>query len=105
MPASETYAEELYSKGYGYPMWYPEPYKGVIPELGDVGFIHHGRFVRFFNVTKPGNSHYNKEGLPENFATLEYSTILSDDREKALQAKVISSHSVSSKEVGANVGV
>lgn len=44
-----VYAEQLVGRGYGLPLWHPEPTRyGTEPcevEIGDVGYISEGRFV------------------------------------------------------------
>ena len=31
-------------------MWYPEPHDSGEPQIGDVGYVREGAFVRFFNI-------------------------------------------------------
>ena len=49
----DIYAKQLATKGYGFPLFYPEHpnEEGHGPaEIGDVGIIENGRFVPYFNV-------------------------------------------------------
>ncbi|KAI0744883.1 hypothetical protein C8Q76DRAFT_688166 [Earliella scabrosa] len=47
--AAGIYARELFSLGYGYPMWCPEPCPREI-RLGDVGYLRDGQFHILFNT-------------------------------------------------------
>ena len=53
---ADVYAEQLFPMTYGHALWYPQPDEltGHQPiEIGDVGYIMDGAFVRLFNVTRP----------------------------------------------------
>jgi hypothetical protein len=71
---SDAFRETLGNRypGNGCALWDPSPgtlYDGVA--VGDVGYIHEGRFLRLFNVLLPGNhpSHQNF-GVPEDHKIL-----------------------------------
>lgn len=73
--AAAVYAEQLLPKGHGYPLWIPEPdtpHDEV--RIGDVGYIWEGSFCTLFNATLPESHHVNRNGVPEGFAMLEFST-------------------------------
>ncbi|THU87386.1 hypothetical protein K435DRAFT_681753, partial [Dendrothele bispora CBS 962.96] len=67
----------LYPKGYGYPLWTPEPneqtpyvYRKDGIRVGDVGFItQDGGFEFLFNITLPKDHkiHQKWRGVPEDF--------------------------------------
>ncbi|THV04059.1 hypothetical protein K435DRAFT_650068, partial [Dendrothele bispora CBS 962.96] len=71
----------LYPKGYGYPLWTPEPneqtplvYRKVGIQVGDVGFItQDGGFEFLFNITLPKDHkiHQKWRGIPEDFEQLK----------------------------------
>ncbi|KZT65360.1 hypothetical protein DAEQUDRAFT_530972 [Daedalea quercina L-15889] len=73
MPAaSNVYAHALADEDYGYPLWDPgyEQKAGEV-EIGDVGFIEKGRFVRLFNVMQRPDDELNAlRGVPEGFRQL-----------------------------------
>ena len=69
--ASELYASQLVSQGYGHPLWYPEPAQEGEILIGDVGYIHDGRFVRLFNACHSEYDEMNKNGVPEDFVPLQ----------------------------------
>lgn len=103
---ADVYAHELASKGYGYPMWYPEGLKTGQPQIGDVGYIHNGAFVRLLNVMEPLDHPRYKKGAPDNYVPLEYDqNELQDHRNAALQSKVICSQSVRHSEFKGSVEV
>lgn len=68
-PAS-TYADQLTSLGFGLPLWHPEPGRNEQVEIGDVGFLHDGQFIRLFNVTRPTHDPLNAKGTPKHFDVL-----------------------------------
>ena len=70
MVAYETYASALITKGHGHALWEPDPgdYPGV--ELGDVGFIDEGGFIRLFNASAGDNDPRNRFGLPQGHSHL-----------------------------------
>ncbi|GJE97254.1 WD40 repeat domain-containing protein [Phanerochaete sordida] len=50
---SEVYAFSLAPVGEGYALWYPEPHEsGGEVQLGDVGYVQDGAFMRLFNVAE-----------------------------------------------------
>ncbi|KAL6308828.1 hypothetical protein BKA93DRAFT_822112 [Sparassis latifolia] len=76
--ASDVYAELLWSKYYGHPLWDPELAPGGEVRLGDVGFIREGAFHRLFNAYPhelwasafghtDQESEVNPFGVPEGF--------------------------------------
>jgi hypothetical protein len=75
------YAESLFPKGYGYPLWLPEPNE-YLPEeyqesgirIGDVGLVRpDGSFDYLFNVCHPASHHINKDRTPDDFECVELS--------------------------------
>ncbi|EKM56565.1 uncharacterized protein PHACADRAFT_92278 [Phanerochaete carnosa HHB-10118-sp] len=52
LPAApdEIYSSCLATLYEGHAMWYPEPHVSGEPQIGDVGFIRKGAFVRLFNL-------------------------------------------------------
>lgn len=68
---SSSYAETLVSQGHGHPLWFPEPGKQGDVEIGDVGFVNEGRFIRLFNVMLPATDPVNARGVPDDFTVLE----------------------------------
>ena len=68
-PAAVVYAEQLVSRGHGHPLWHPEPFTsfGAV-ELGDVGYVSEGAFVRLFNALRSAQDRANARGVPQGFA-------------------------------------
>lgn len=63
--ASEIYANKLTAIGNGYALYDPSPADHDGVEVGDVGYLHEGAFIRLFNIF---DSHYggvtlSSEGL------------------------------------------
>ncbi|EKM58779.1 uncharacterized protein PHACADRAFT_248869 [Phanerochaete carnosa HHB-10118-sp] len=46
----EIYASSLQTLHLGHALWYPEPHETGEPQIGDVGFVYEGAFVRLFNL-------------------------------------------------------
>ncbi|EKM58830.1 uncharacterized protein PHACADRAFT_248924 [Phanerochaete carnosa HHB-10118-sp] len=46
----EIYASSLQTLYLGHALWYPEPHESGEPQIGDVGFISEGAFIRLFNL-------------------------------------------------------
>ncbi|RDX46032.1 WD40 repeat-like protein [Lentinus brumalis] len=66
-PPWDIYAEQLFSLGYGYPLWIPEPNQHEV-DIGDVGWIQDGEFCTLFNSRKPEDSPVNiDKGVPLHF--------------------------------------
>ena len=65
--AWDIYAEQLFSLGYGHPLWIPEPNEREV-ELGDVGWIKEGEVRTLFNSMKSDSDAVNRKGVPVNFA-------------------------------------
>lgn len=63
----------------GYPLWFPEPHDTGEVQIGDVGYIHEGAFVRLFNVNSADPSHavtrwplkFKPADLPSNALIIE----------------------------------
>lgn len=70
--AIQIYQTTLSEKGYGTPMWTPEPspFEALI---GDVGFIDKGEsWVRLLNILYPGSDEeINHLGVPADFEPLD----------------------------------
>lgn len=69
--AAVVYAEQLVGRGYGLPLWHPEPAEpfGEV-EIGDVGYVSEGTFIRLFNALRPADDPINADGVPEGFVML-----------------------------------
>ncbi|EKM58833.1 uncharacterized protein PHACADRAFT_248928 [Phanerochaete carnosa HHB-10118-sp] len=46
----EIYSSSLKNLHLGHALWYPEPHESGEPQIGDVGFIHEGAFIRLFSL-------------------------------------------------------
>jgi len=73
MAHHETFREELGTKypTYGHAIWEPDPggqYDAV--EVGDVGFIREGCFLRLFNALLPADHPSQNLGVPDSYEQL-----------------------------------
>ncbi len=67
----DTYRDQLANIYRGHALWVPDPsglYDRV--EVGDVGYVKQGHFLRMFNVLLPANDPTQVYGVPEGFVTL-----------------------------------
>jgi hypothetical protein len=67
----DVYREQLESLNHGYALWQPAP-AGLYNRfrIGDVGFILHGHFTRFFNAILPSTDPAQGYELPCDFEPL-----------------------------------
>ena len=68
---SKVYHDELMSLGKGHPLWCPEPHSSGEAQIGDVGYIFEGAFVRLFNAISPEEFQVPNSRLPPDFEALE----------------------------------
>jgi hypothetical protein len=69
MAATQVYIEQLYKRGYGRPLWYPEACEVFV---GDVGYFDRsGNFCRLFNILVGRDDPLNKGAVPEGFEPLK----------------------------------
>lgn len=107
--AATVYAEELFTYGYGHPLWCPEPSKGLDGstrdvQLGDVGYVDEdGGFRRLFNVTVDAGHKLNAGGVPKGFSPVDLNESLISVRNKFLHPLPICSESVEGRTVRAQV--
>ncbi|KIP05413.1 hypothetical protein PHLGIDRAFT_119848 [Phlebiopsis gigantea 11061_1 CR5-6] len=100
---SHSYTEQLVGCGYGHPLWRPESERHQGVEVGDVGFLSDGCFVRIFNALLPSTHPVNAGGVPEGFTCLNEGL---ESRVETVATRSISTPSVSSQlEVGDGVYV
>lgn len=71
-----VYEEHLGNRGYGKPLWLPEPEDSSGIQIGDVGYTLEGKFIPIFNVIKP------KKGqlTPNGFEPLKFNETLLRNR-------------------------
>ena len=75
LASNHTFRDLLAIKypGYGYALWEPNPVR-LYPaiQVGDVGCVHHGKFLRLFNALLPANHPFHeKSGVPESHEPLK----------------------------------
>lgn len=82
---SSVYTKELYSLGEGEAIWFPEPHATGEVQIGDVGCIVEGAFIRLFNVISPDKYPVPDSDLPEGFEPLQEPRLrYIDSRDRAL---------------------
>lgn len=108
--AALVYARELGRRGYGEPLWQPEPTQYGEVLIGDVGFFVDGSFIRVLNCTLPEDhpsctllaDNPVNAGLmvPSEYPPLEYNKqTLLQTNENYLPPQPICSKSISQSEV------
>ena len=68
------YQKQLFSVGYGLPLWHPEPNEAdrvrgepVPISVGSVGYMRNGKLHVLFNSTASEDSPVNKHGVPADY--------------------------------------
>lgn len=74
-----VYADQLVGKGYGLPLWQPDPPREGEIQIGDVGVLDDGRFIRLFNAMQNARHILNINGVPKGFKQLHI-------KDKAIQS-------------------
>ncbi|GJE90367.1 WD40 repeat domain-containing protein [Phanerochaete sordida] len=110
MHTSEVYASELKkTMNEGDALWFPEPAAGTGEiQVGDVGFIREGAFIRLFNVVDPDKypvpNALEDDRLPDGFVPLQDRRAgVLDEREGAIVAGTYKSKSVVSRKAEATI--
>lgn len=101
----EVYRNELRNLPYGDALWYPEPKPGSgVVQVGDVGYISHGAFIRLFNIVDPDAYPVSGSSFPEDLKRFQRSWEPWEDvRQRALEPYSYSSKSVRCTKVGLGV--
>lgn len=88
---SEIYTEQLSTIGEGTALWYPEPHETGEVQIGDVGYIFEGAFIKLFNtVSETQDSRFY--GQFETPLRLEKHEV--ESRERVLNRGPLNSRSV-----------
>lgn len=87
--APELYASQLVHLGHGHPLWYPEPTKHGVIEIGDVGYIDGGCFYRLFNALCDQDDPVNEAGVPSGFVRLRFPDTLRHRRSGVVEPGVL----------------
>ena len=111
---SQIYARLLLPRGYGYPLWRPDPnsllsqeYRSEGVNVGDVGIItSDGSFDFLFNICVSRDHPINHRGVPDGFVPVDPAT-LELDREPLFHhpRTNVSSQSIRQVNVQGEVGV
>ncbi|KAJ3554389.1 hypothetical protein NM688_g3138 [Phlebia brevispora] len=104
---AEIYAKQLSSYSYGYPLWFPDAISTAgEPQLGDVGYINNGRFLRLFNITVgPGHPWNRRYGVPHNFTPLCLPEEYTLDEPRYLTPNLFQSRSVKTTRTAAQLAI
>lgn len=76
MVAHTTYANNLISKGHGYPLWEPDPGNYAPIELADVGYLYDGAFIKLFNASTNQYNRSNRLGFPNDHIPIDVGDVL-----------------------------
>lgn len=94
--ARSVYSKLLFQRGYGYPLWEPEPTEAGEVLVGDVGYIRDGGFYRLFNTTLPADHPlHESHGVPDGYEPFIYPNVLRHHRRHVLDSGPICSKNVS----------
>lgn len=97
-----VYPSSLFSLDLGYALWYPEPHKRTgEPQIGDVGYVHKGAFIRLFNINTSKPEHKITCWKPafDVTETVTPDVFIVDDRDRPIAPGHYPSHGVRIKDV------
>lgn len=99
--AAVTYAEQLVRRGHGLPLWHPEPQPEPFGEtdIGDVGFVSEGRFIRLFNALHTADHPINASRVPLGFVPLQPNERLLRNDLRAVDPRPICTTSTTWKQI------
>lgn len=90
----------------GVALWQPEPNPahGVV-QLGDIGYVLEGRFIRFFNIFHSGEDPMNHRGVPPGFEHLviDRNELVMSDPQALDPSKPLLSESVTHRNISAEI--
>ena len=93
--AWDIYAEQLFSLGYGYPMWVPDVDPALAEvEIGDVGWIEEGQFLQLFNATRSPEDRQIRGRVPSDFEQLDPTCLLIIGPHQHITQRFISSRTI-----------
>ncbi|KAI0372678.1 hypothetical protein BV20DRAFT_38503 [Pilatotrama ljubarskyi] len=102
--ACRVYTKLMFQRGYGYPLWEPEPNEAGELLIGDVGYILDGGFYRLFNATLPADHPVNQRcGVPDGFEPFTFPQTLLHRRDRALEPRPLCSKSVVAFDIEASI--
>lgn len=102
-----AYSSSMSSLGLGYALWCPEPHNTGELQVGDVGYIRDGAFIRLFNINSSRPEHQvTSWPIPFEVADpLPADTFQLDCRKALLTPGHYCSHGVVKKDVGVSADV
>lgn len=90
---SDVYAKELFSAGFGYPLWNPHPCSTNRrePFVGDIGCLKDGEFRALFNSMQDAHHPVNQGlNVPRDFRIFRPPNLLINTTERITQQMVFS---------------
>ena len=104
--AWDTYAEQLFPQGHGYPLWMPDadPSASEV-EIADVGWIDQGGFFQLFNPTRNANGHQVQGDVPREFERLDPSTLRIAGPHQRITQRCIYSRTIEDFKMSGNASV
>ena len=103
-----VYPTSLFSLDLGYALWFPEPHESGQPQIGDVGYIREGGFIRLFNINDATPDSHKVTYWGSHFEIsppVPPDVFRIDRRHNALRPGVFVSHGVQERETGGSISV
>ncbi|PCH43132.1 hypothetical protein WOLCODRAFT_138208 [Wolfiporia cocos MD-104 SS10] len=103
----DVYARLLLEKGYGHPLWYPEPHEKGEVNIGDVGFIWEGRFHCLLNASQPSDADVNRRWGdlgPFRFQPFHIDPTDQIDKQRSIYPRMLSSSGMKDKMTRGDLG-
>ncbi|EKM58867.1 uncharacterized protein PHACADRAFT_248967 [Phanerochaete carnosa HHB-10118-sp] len=103
----KIYPASLALLGQGYALWRPEPHITGEPQIGDVGYVSEGAFVRLFNINNTTPEHQVSfwDTQFEIVPTLPPNVFRIDQRHDSIGPGPFCSHGVQEKETRGSISV
>ncbi|GJE97233.1 WD40 repeat domain-containing protein [Phanerochaete sordida] len=105
---AQIYAHSLKQLSLGRALWYPEPHDTGEPQVGDVGYLSDGAFVRLFNLDTSDPNKKVTYWKPRSFVVdeeLPEGVLKIDRRRQPLARGEYSSHGVEKRKVHASADI
>ncbi|RDX51663.1 hypothetical protein OH76DRAFT_262270 [Lentinus brumalis] len=100
----DIYAEQMYTHGYGYPLWTPDPAPGASEVMiGDVGWLDEGAFHTLFNALKGLEEPQPRGDAPVDYLPLERDKAVIDGPRETISQPALFGRSIRDVTAGASV--
>ncbi|KAH9915957.1 uncharacterized protein BXZ73DRAFT_54081 [Epithele typhae] len=91
----DVYAQQMFSHGYGYPLWLPEPSPSALPvQICDVAWMDGGGLRQLFNARCTELTRQVLEAVPDHFIPFNPPNLFESGPEQRLRQRVLCSRTL-----------